>query len=498
MKKSDVLKTFRKINEATTDGYIPSENTHLVNKQYVDDNKLPIEVLKITSIDTNNHKIYIDSAQLEPYKKYIIDYNAITDINLGYYYSIILTKTLSDGTIKELGSVGNFVSSITTASKDTLFNTMSIYVEASGRIYTFLLGTGDKDSTADLISKGFTVSTNNVVEYTPTGNYNPATKKYVDDIAETLVMKDTNKYKLITCDDPLVIAKSDITDIADATVTIDNLTGQFGNLVANEDGTWTYTLNTIMTDVETFTFKVNDTEQKLVIVPYKEMIYDDKNTGITYEGNWYEDTNDNYYKKSSHYTKGTDNSVSKLSFIFTGTAVKFVGMTSKALGKNHIRNQIFIVNSDGSIGSVSSYAAVSDNSINSTDDVLYNTSLIYSNIYDKLGYGKYKTVLVSGKGDSTYIDRIIIYNTIQNLNDAIESLYNQKESTSTVLRIDIPNKVYQPKGFYDPATKKYVDDLVNSNKINMCTDEEFDSMLTSKLVISEDNDDLVFLQTLTE
>lgn len=185
MKKSDVLKTFRKINEATTDGYIPSENTHLVNKQYVDDNKLPIEVLEITSIDTNNHKIYIDSAQLEPYKKYIIDYNAITDINLGYYYSIILTKTLSDGTIKELGSVGNFVSSITTASKDTLFNTMSIYVEASGRIYTFLLGTGDKDSTADLISKGFTVSTNNAIEYTPTGNYNPATKVYVDDLVNS-------------------------------------------------------------------------------------------------------------------------------------------------------------------------------------------------------------------------------------------------------------------------------------------------------------------------
>ena len=281
-----------------------------------------------------------------------------------------------------------------------------------------------------------------------------------DNDVEWTTLEDTNKYKLITCDDPLVINKTDITDIADATVTIDNLTGQYGNLVTNEDGTWTYTLNTIMTDVEAFTFKVNDTEQKLVIVPYKEMIYDDKNTGITYEGNWYEDTNDNYYKKSSHYTKGTDNSASKLSFMFTGTAVRFVGMASKALGKNHIINQIFIVNSDGSIGNVSSYAAISDNSINSTDDVLYNTSLIYDNIYDELGYGKYKIVLVSGKGSSTYIDRIIIYNTIQNLNDAIESLYNQKESTSTVLRIDIPNEVYQPKGFYDPATKKYVDDSI--------------------------------------
>ena len=43
--------------------------------------------------------------------------------------------------------------------------------------------------------------------------------------------------------------------------------------------------------------------------------------------------------------------------------------------------------------------------------------------------------------------------------------------------------------------KKYVDDTVGANRIDMCTDEEIDSMLASKLVVSEDNDDLVFLET---
>ena len=224
-----------------------------------------------------------------------------------------------------------------------------------------------------------------------------ATKKYVDDIANTLVKKDTNKYVLITNDDTLVIKKDSITDIANATVTIDNLTGKFGTLVANNDNTYSYALNTIMTDVETFTFKVNNVEQKLVIVPYKEMTYDDKNAGITYEGNWYEDTNDKYYKKSSHYTKGSDDSISKLSFIFTGTAVRFIGMASKALGQNNVRNQIFIVNSDGSVGTTSSYTTITDNKITSTDDILYNTSLVYNNIDDKPGYGKYKSVTTSAK-----------------------------------------------------------------------------------------------------
>lgn len=318
-------------------------------------------------------------------------------------------------------------------------------------------------------------------KYTPTTDYSPATKKYVDDTSNTLVKKDTNKYILICNDDILIIKKDNITDIADDTITIDNLTGKFGTLVANDDGTYSYTLNTIMTDVEIFTFKVNNVDQKLVIVPYKEMTYDDKNAGITYEGNWYEDTNDKYYKKSSHYTKGTDNSISKLSFIFTGTAVRFIGMTSKALGQNNARSQIFIVNSDGSVGTTASYTSITDNKITSTDDILYNTSLVYNNIDNKLGYGKYKSVLTSGKGSSSYIDRIIIYNTIQKLNDSIESLYNQKEAAPTVLRTDIPNTKFEPKELYDPATKYYVDKTVAAGKIAMCTDEEVDNMLNEVL-----------------
>ena len=46
------------------------------------------------------------------------------------------------------------------------------------------------------------------------------------------------------------------------------------------------------------------------------------------------------------------------------------------------------------------------------------------------------------------------------------------------------------------ATIQYVDDTVGANRIDMCTDEEIDSMLASKLIVSEDNDDLVFLKML--
>lgn len=43
------------------------------------------------------------------------------------------------------------------------------------------------------------------------------------------------------------------------------------------------------------------------------------------------------------------------------------------------------------------------------------------------------------------------------------------------------NEAYTPKNDYNPTTKKYVDDLVESSKIVMCTDEEVDNMLNEVL-----------------
>ena len=50
------------------------------------------------------------------------------------------------------------------------------------------------------------------------------------------------------------------------------------------------------------------------------------------------------------------------------------------------------------------------------------------------------------------------------------------------------------KFYTEYASVDYVNKTVNDNKIITCTDEEIDSMLANKLVVSEDNDDLVFLE----
>ena len=80
--------------------------------------------------------------------------------------------------------------------------------------------------------------------------------------------------------------------------------------------------------------------------------------------------------------------------------------------------------------------------------------------------------------------------------------YTYTKSTKAITKgiygyLAIGNTIeYTPTSDYHPSTKKYVDDTVGANRIDMCTDEEIDSMLASKLIVSEDNDDLVFLKML--
>lgn len=299
------------------------------------------------------------------------------------------------------------------------------------------------------------------------------TKKYIDDTTNTLVKKDTNKYVLITNDDTLVIKKDSITDIADATVTIDYLTGKFGTLVANDNGTYSYTLNTIMTDVETFTFKVNNVEQKLVIVPYREMQYDDSNAGITYDDKWSVETDKNHYKGSAHKIS----EVGSYNFTMKGTGFKLISKVNNQTG-------FMSVNAYRGIGTKTddgkNKPIVLLNWIDTASDVeMYKTNIFDNN---KLSFDTYTIKINGGSKGSTgfttcYTDSIIIYNTLgTELSDSIRKLYYKLDNSIGVLRTDKENCVFNPTRLYDPTTKKYVDDANVE-----ATDEEVDAMLLEVL-----------------
>ena len=303
----------------------------------------------------------------------------------------------------------------------------------------------------------------NTIEYTPIKDYHPATKKYVDDTAETLVKKDTNKYVLITNDDTLVIKKDSITDISDPTITIDNLTGQFGTLVANDDGTYSYTLNTIMTDVEIFTFKVNDVEQKLVIVPYREMTYDDGNGGITYNGTgWNIEEDENHYKGKAHKSVKKGDA---LTFNFKGTGLSILCKCAPDTDIIYYR----IIGSGGGT------------TITTSEKTYYQSNIFTKKDYNAYTFN-YTSLLDESNNAYNYFDSFIIYDTLgTNLNDSIRKLYYELDNSIGVLRTDKENFVFNPTRLYDPTTKKYVDDLIENSKTTMCTDEEVDNMLIEVL-----------------
>lgn len=277
-----------------------------------------------------------------------------------------------------------------------------------------------------------------------------------DNDVEWTTLEDTNKYKLITCDDPLVINKTDITDIADATVTIDNLTGQYGNLTANEDGTWTYTLNGFMNGLETFTFTVGETTQDLVIVPYKEMVYNDNNAGIGYSGTWDVENNTKYSNGSAHYSSTAK---STATFTFTGTGVEVYSRTNGAVGliRAVVYSGVGATNEDGTKKETVKSKYI-DN-VSTSGDYYQIPTLSF----EDLDYGTYTVVITAGaKGQGTsgtyYLDGIRVYNPLNITNLKINDLYRLEEKQNNFLHIDRKNAKYSPTHDYDPATKLYVDD----------------------------------------
>lgn len=289
-----------------------------------------------------------------------------------------------------------------------------------------------------------------------------STIQYVDDSIKSL--EDTNKYKLITCDDPLVINKTDITGIADATVTIDNLTGQYGNLTANEDGTWTYTLNGFMNGLETFTFTVGEITQDLVIVPYKEMLYNDNNSNISYnDDNWISEENENSYNNSIHKKIDKD-VISTFNILFYGTNIDILGIlpNNNELGKSKLTLSIYKGNNNNTENRI--YLSTNDLTLYNYNTE-YNSKLTFSNNIDLKEYGIYNCKGAIPKNNNIFIDSVIIYNPLGNIiNGNILKLYNIYEFSkkNNLLFTDKANYKFEPTKLYDPATKKFVDDSIKA------------------------------------
>lgn len=168
-----VLKTdFLNLNNESI--YTPTSDYNPATKKYVDDNIL-LEQLPILRIDETNKRIYVNCNNMGTYKKYFVP-NKYANV---YGFSFIYTN--EDGSEKEIALVGGAITRddfiLCARNTDTLF----ILILGGTNKYTYTKST----KTLEKSLYGY-LKIGNTQEYAPTENYNPATKKYVDDKVASL------------------------------------------------------------------------------------------------------------------------------------------------------------------------------------------------------------------------------------------------------------------------------------------------------------------------
>lgn len=154
--------------------YTPTTDYNPATKKYVDDNIL-LEQLPILRIDETNKRIYVNCNNMGTYKKYFVP-NKYANV---YGFSFIYTN--EDGSEKEIALVGGAITRddfiLCARNTDTLF----ILILGGTNKYTYTKST----KTLEKSLYGY-LKIGNTQEYAPTENYNPATKKYVDDKVTSL------------------------------------------------------------------------------------------------------------------------------------------------------------------------------------------------------------------------------------------------------------------------------------------------------------------------
>lgn len=152
----------------------PTDDKDLATKKYVDDSIL-LEQLPILRIDETNKRIYVNCNNMGTYKKYFVP-NKYANV---YGFSFIYTN--EDSSETEIALVGGAM------TKDDFI----LCTRNTNTLFILILGGTDKytyTKSTKTIEKGLYgyLKIGNMQEYAPKEDYNPATKKYVDDKVTSL------------------------------------------------------------------------------------------------------------------------------------------------------------------------------------------------------------------------------------------------------------------------------------------------------------------------
>jgi hypothetical protein len=167
-------KTVFYLTKNNTTEFTPSNDYEPATKKYVDDNIL-LEQLPILRIDETNKRIYVNCNNMGTYKKYFVP-NKYANV---YGFSFIYTN--EDSSETEIALIGGAM------TRDDFI----LCARNTDTLFILILGDTDKykyTKSTKTLEKGLYgyLKIGNTQEYAPTNDYNPATKKYVDDKVTSL------------------------------------------------------------------------------------------------------------------------------------------------------------------------------------------------------------------------------------------------------------------------------------------------------------------------
>ena len=167
--KSPVLNPSEVLTKNNAMEYTPVTDYNPATKKYVDDNIL-IEQIPILRIDESNKRIYINCNAMGTYKKYFVPNKYANTYGFSFIY------TNDDSSEIEIALVGGAMTrdDFVLCARNT--NTLFILILGGTDRYTYTKST-------KVLENGLYgyLKIGNTQEYTPTENYHPSTKKYVDD-----------------------------------------------------------------------------------------------------------------------------------------------------------------------------------------------------------------------------------------------------------------------------------------------------------------------------
>ena len=178
--KSDFVTRSEVLSLTNYEEYTPTENYHPATKKYVDDNN---HVKYLTDAYGTASAWKVDVNSMEAGFDYKFPPNATKAVAISYRFINSEQKTETKNLVVFTQNTGKIP--VIHMYEKVVDSKYVIMVGHELKVQLDVVDNGDGTKSVTVTGTPLTLSASNEKEYTPTGNYHPATKKYVDDAINT-------------------------------------------------------------------------------------------------------------------------------------------------------------------------------------------------------------------------------------------------------------------------------------------------------------------------